>query len=477
MFRSRLVPLLFLLAACFPDVPTAPAEPASLAVFEAPPTGTPGWVLDEPLAVKLTDPAGRPVAGATVTWRTDVDGAALERLQFDAVFGGMDQLFEGWGALATSVTDDNGIARKQYLAGWERGIQRVVASVQNQSLSLDVNVTSFSATSVTVGLGHACGLDAAGKLYCWVPSWRDRSEAPTRMPAGMRPVAANTNDRFVLISGDEYTSMCGLTTTATLRCFTRASFDATGAATPVPVATPVSFVYITAGGVWYDKPYLCGLESNGKAWCTGNNEQGQLGDGTTTNRGTFVPVSGDVRFATLTTTEGSTCGTDLAGSAWCWGGSANLLGVADDRTLLVTVPTPVAAGRRFVDVAPMVQGVCGIAQTTNEMLCWGRPVVSRPAAASVLTPIGFTPAIQVRALSGGFFSAGGALLVNGTVVNLGDQYPFDVQFAYDPDAGAGLHGFEKMLTRGSTRMCAAHVSGSTVCSWVYYRGAGVPAPN
>jgi alpha-tubulin suppressor-like RCC1 family protein len=49
----------------------------------------------------------------------------------------------------------------------------------------------------------------------------------------------------------------------------------------------VSFAAVS-GGTWHS----CGLAVGGAAYCWGNNPDGELGDGTTTNRLTPVPVAG-----------------------------------------------------------------------------------------------------------------------------------------------------------------------------------------
>ncbi|MEP6590255.1 MAG: hypothetical protein ABJC19_03640 [Gemmatimonadota bacterium] len=471
--RLLLLPCL-LLAACTPSVPTAPAEPAQLTLVSTPPTGTPGWVLDAPLEVKVIDSDGKPAVGITVTWRAEADGAQLEGSAPAPGPLKWDELNPTWSANATSISDDSGIARKQYLPGWGRGAQRVTATVGDASLIISVSVTSFMATSAAMSQSRACGLDGDGKLYCWVPSWRARQSVPIRMPAGMRPVAANTAERFLSLAGGESAPICGLTLDRALRCLVPANFDALGVATPVAVSTPVPFVQITSSA-----SSMCGLDSSGGAWCSGSNRAGELGDGTTTNRTTFGPVTGSVRFAALVTSDGRACGVDLSGGAWCWGGSGDALGVVNSSVSIITVPTAVAVGRRYSQVAPLVGGVCGIDAITAIMECWGNAAIGRIGAPPVrdpVTPLRVVGAPHLRDFAGGANTSGQFLEVTGTVANWGDQLPFDLQLIGVPERGAGLAGFDRILTRGSGAICLAHVTGSTVCSWVYYRGAGVPVP-
>jgi alpha-tubulin suppressor-like RCC1 family protein len=97
----------------------------------------------------------------------------------------------------------------------------------------------------------------------------------------------------------------------------------------VPVAVDTSGVLpgqilaqISAG----DDSNTCALSRTGKAYCWGDNEFGGLGDASTAGSGVPVAVdtSGVLAGKTLTqiTTGGVTCALDSTGAAYCWGGNA-----------------------------------------------------------------------------------------------------------------------------------------------------------
>jgi alpha-tubulin suppressor-like RCC1 family protein len=82
----------------------------------------------------------------------------------------------------------------------------------------------------------------------------------------------------------------------------------------VAVATGLKFASIDAG-----PEHTCALTSDGVAYCWGQNEKGQLGDGTTTNHSVPVAVTGGPIFRTITASGawwGFTCGLAIAGEAW-----------------------------------------------------------------------------------------------------------------------------------------------------------------
>jgi len=82
------------------------------------------------------------------------------------------------------------------------------------------------------------------------------------------------------------------------------------------------------------------LTSRGAAYCWGRNDDGELGDGTSTSRRAPVPVTGGLTFSHLAAGLTHTCGLTQDGRAYCWGDNHwGELGRATQSN--VGVPTPV----------------------------------------------------------------------------------------------------------------------------------------
>ncbi len=82
---------------------------------------------------------------------------------------------------------------------------------------------------------------------------------------------------------------------------------------------PVTWTSLAAG-----ETHTCGLTTTNRAYCWGDNEYGQLGDGTLTARFRPVAVSGNLTFATLAAGHERTCGATSGGATYCWGAGAQV---------------------------------------------------------------------------------------------------------------------------------------------------------
>jgi outer membrane protein assembly factor BamB len=137
---------------------------------------------------------------------------------------------------------------------------------------------------------------------------------------------------------------------------------------PTGVLMPpgVTFTQISAGYA-----FTLALASDGTAWAWGNNVRGQLGDGTTINRSSPVPVQMPVGVTFVQVSAGARHSVALAsdGTAWTWGwNSFGQLGDGTKTNRLAPVPVQMPPGVTFVQVSAGAYHVLGL---TADGTMWG----------------------------------------------------------------------------------------------------------
>ncbi len=133
--------------------------------------------------------------------------------------------------------------------------------------------------------------------------------------------------------------------------------------------TAAAVVAIDANRVAVGDSHSCFLTSEGGVACVGDNTNGELGNGSTTNSTGFVTPTGmSTGVASVVAGGKNTCAITTAGALQCWGkgGSGQLGGSADSTT-------PVAIAGLPGPIADAVMGdtsVCALTQAGG-VLCWG----------------------------------------------------------------------------------------------------------
>ena len=119
--------------------------------------------------------------------------------------------------------------------------------------------------------------------------------------------------------------------------------------------------------------HTCGLKPDGTLWCWGNNEYGQLGNGTAGYHEAKTKPTQEARMDTDWVSAGSgwnhTCGIKGDGTLWCWGDNGDgKLGDGTEEQRLE--PTQVGVDTDWVAVDAGGDHTCGI-KDDGTLWCWG----------------------------------------------------------------------------------------------------------
>jgi serine/threonine protein kinase/alpha-tubulin suppressor-like RCC1 family protein len=238
--------------------------------------------------------------------------------------------------------------------------------------------------------------------------------------------------------------------------------QATRLAAPLVPVSGERFTTLASG-----MTHSCGLTPRGDAWCWGDNDAGQLGDGTVVSHDTPVRVAGGHEFHAIVAGSTHACALAADDAAWCWGSDAD--GQLGDRaTGNRSSPAAVAGNHRFSTLAAGWTFTCGL-DTDGQAWCWGSDAsgeLGDSATASERVPVRvrgghvFTSIAAGSAHACGIAADGSAWCWgNGAHGQLGDG-----STASNP-VPARVRSVERFasITAGAVHSCALTVSGDAWC--------------
>jgi alpha-tubulin suppressor-like RCC1 family protein len=246
-----------------------------------------------------------------------------------------------------------------------------------------LNQKAITFANLSVGREHSCGVSLSGDAFCWGSNSANQLGFVTNTYSVDTAGFVFTNAAFTRIAAGGLHN-CGLTTVGTTLCWGANDQGQRGDGTTLNPAldTVSSKLTAVAGGVVFDSitagyKHTCGLDAGGVAYCWGDNNFGQLGNGTTTRSLTPVPVAGGITFSAISSGFFHTCGIATSGAAYCWGrNTPNELQesvggqLGDGTTVSKTSPTAVSGGLVFRSISASEVTTCGVT-TTGVAYCWG----------------------------------------------------------------------------------------------------------
>jgi alpha-tubulin suppressor-like RCC1 family protein len=237
---------------------------------------------------------------------------------------------------------------------------------------VDVVGLTSGVAAIAAGAAHSCALTAAGAVKCWGSNgWGQIGDGTTTDRLTPVDVVGLTSGVAAIAARDLHT--CALTKAGGAKCWGSNLSGQIGDGTKKTRLAPVDVKNLTSGvaAIAAGAEHTCALTTAGGVKCWGYNGWGEIGDGTKTTR--LAPV--DVKnltsgVAAIATGAAHTCAVTAAGGAKCWGSNGNGEignGTTTDR-------------RGPVDVVGLTSGVAAIAggaahtcalTAAGGVKCWG----------------------------------------------------------------------------------------------------------
>lgn len=237
---------------------------------------------------------------------------------------------------------------------------------------------------ITGGYNGGCGIRSNGKAYCWgVNTFGELGDGTFAQKSTAVEVlgeggTAPYTDWKVVSRGERTT--CGIRTNGRAYCWGKNSNGAVGDGTYAPRSSPVQVLDETGTTSYTDWKHIitaqestCGLRTNGRIYCWGDNTYGELGDATNTRKNIPVEISpATPNWVKLGNSNGyGACAIRNDGRAYCWGrdymenlGNGGVLGD-------VNVPTEVTGNHtNWTDINYGLVVSCGLLGT-GVAYCWG----------------------------------------------------------------------------------------------------------
>jgi len=238
---------------------------------------------------------------------------------------------------------------------------------------VDVVGLGSNVIDVVAGDFHTCALTGGGAVRCW--GWNVNGELGMGAIGGLSTVPVEvvglSNGVGDLVAGRRFT--CAMMNAGGIKCWGENNFGQLGDGTTASSAVPLDVVVLSEPPVslGVGRFHTCVLTTGGGIRCWGGNGSGELGDGTTTNRLTPVDVIGlGGPVAQLAVARYHTCALLTSGTVKCWGrNSFGALGIGS--IIATSVPTSVLG--LGTDVASVMPGDFHMCVRTASLAtkCWG----------------------------------------------------------------------------------------------------------
>ncbi|AFY01958.1 RCC1 domain-containing protein [Bdellovibrio bacteriovorus] len=245
-------------------------------------------------------------------------------------------------------------------------------------------------TAIAAGSGQLCGING-GKMYCWGQNSDGQMAAdPATVPLVEEPTQVSTSDKWHAVGISSYHS-CGIDD-GKLYCWgygddgELGDGNNTSSHTPVRVGSDSDWTAVVAGNL-----HTCGIRS-GQLYCWGGSYQGALGTGSMVDASTPQRVGVSSSWTEIASgfENSAVCGID-GGKLFCWGSDGwGQQGNGSAFTGAEVVPIQLGTSANWQKVSIGERNVCAV--NAGKLFCWGgnnngqSALPPTPGAADPTTP-------------------------------------------------------------------------------------------
>lgn len=245
------------------------------------------------------------------------------------------------------------------------------STIQRSNPVAVLNYLSASATPAQIvgGPQHALAIDTTGGLWVWGDN--TYGQLGTNATTGSSSPVKLGSSSWSMVGVANNTSL-GLTVDGRLFAWGDNSQSCVGDGSSFNRSSPVQVsgaTQYTWKAVAYNLQTLL-LRSDGALFASGNNQFGQLGDGTTIDKSTFVQVGTGQQWISIGAGSGYSGAVNAAGKLYTWGkNSSGSLG--DGTTVNKSSPVLIDSSNTYTFISPKGDAQFHAIQNTKILMGWG----------------------------------------------------------------------------------------------------------